>query len=333
MRDFWKCDCFKFAIGKSAIRNPQLKDPQLKGLQSLVRIDIIRCSRTDSTPETYRFMKLYKTTHGPVIEDHGIFYQLPENDWDVLLNRNDLENVLTSMTRRAPLLKRFTPETDSLAPIQQQEVWAAGVTYYRSRTARVEESKSAGGGDFYERVYTASRPELFFKATPNRVAGPGQEVRIRRDSKWNVPEPELALVVNSYGGIIGYTIGNDMSSRDIEGENPLYLPQAKVYAQCCGLGPAILVSSQPLEITTEIHLEIIRGGRHVFKGYTELVNMKRSPTELVEYLFRDNIFPHGCFLLTGTGIIPPDEFTLQPGDEIRITIEPIGTLINKVKLG
>src|SRR5262245_40787735 len=183
-------------------------------------------------------MKLYKTTHGPVIEDHGIFYQLPENDWDVLLNRNDLENVLTSMTRRAALLKKFNPQTDSIAPIKQQEVWAAGVTYYRSRTARVEESKSAGGGDFYERVYTASRPELFFRGTPNRVAGPGQAVRIRRDSKWNVPEPELALVVNSYGKIIGYTIGNDMSSRDIEGENPLYLPQAKLYAQCCGLGPA-----------------------------------------------------------------------------------------------
>jgi 2-dehydro-3-deoxy-D-arabinonate dehydratase len=278
-------------------------------------------------------MKLYKTAHGPVLEDRGSFYQLPENDWDVLLNRNDLENVLTSMGRRGTLLDEFNPETDAQAPIEQQEVWAAGVTYYRSRTARIEESKDAGGGDFYERVYSAARPELFFKATPHRVSGPGQAVRIRKDSKWNVPEPELALVVNSLGNIIGYTIGNDMSSRDIEGENPLYLPQAKVYAACCGLGPAILVSSKPLEITTEIHLEILRDGRTAFEGRTELTNMKRSPTELVEYLFRDNLFPYGCFLLTGTGIVPPDDFTLEAGDEIRITIEPIGTLINKVQLG
>jgi 2-dehydro-3-deoxy-D-arabinonate dehydratase len=278
-------------------------------------------------------MKLYKTAHGPVLEDRGSFYQLPENDWDVLLNRNDLENVLTSMGRRGSLLDEFNPETDAQAPIEQQEVWAAGVTYYRSRTARIEESKDAGGGDFYDRVYSAARPELFFKATPHRVSGPGQAVRIRKDSKWNVPEPELALVVNSLGNIIGYTIGNDMSSRDIEGENPLYLPQAKVYAACCGLGPAILVSSKPLEITTEIHLEILRDGRTAFEGRTELTSMKRSPTELVEYLFRDNLFPYGCFLLTGTGIVPPDEFTLEAGDEIRITIEPIGTLINKVQLG
>ena len=275
-------------------------------------------------------MKLYKTTHGPVIEDHGEFFQLVDTDWDVLLNRDNLENVLTSMTRRATAIAEFDRETDALAPIGRQEVWAAGVTYYRSRAARIEESKDAGGGDFYDRVYSAPRPELFFKATPHRVAGPGQPVRIRRDSKWNVPEPELALVVNSLGHIIGYTIGNDMSSRDIEGENPLYLPQAKVYAQCCGLGPAILVSSQPLEITTEIHLEILREDRTAFEGRTELTNMKRSPTELVEYLFRDNIFPYGCFLLTGTGVVPPDEFTLEGGDEIRITIEPVGTLVNHV---
>lgn len=277
-------------------------------------------------------MKLYKTKHGPVIEDLDSYYQLPENDWDVLLNRNDLENVLISMTRRATVLKNFNPVTEALAPIENQEVWAAGVTYYRSRTARIEESKSAGGGDFYDRVYAADRPELFFKATPHRVAGPNKPVRIRRDSKWNVPEPELALVVSSYGKIVGYTIGNDMSSRDIEGENPLYLPQAKVYAECCGLGPAILICSTPLEITTEIQLEILRDGRQAFHGLTELTNMKRSPTELVEYLYRDNIFPHGCFLLTGTGIVPPDDFTLAPGDEIRITIEPIGTLVNKVTM-
>ncbi len=276
-------------------------------------------------------MKLYKTEDGPVLEDRGEYYQLPETDWDVLINRDDHELILTSMTRRATRIHNFSLETHALAPIGNQEVWAAGVTYFRSRAARMEESKSAGGGDFYDRVYNASRPELFFKASPHRVAGPGQDVRIRSDSKWNVPEPELALVVNSLGQIIGYTIGNDMSSRDIEGENPLYLPQAKVYSQCCGLGPCILIREGPLDSKTEIHLEILREGEREFHGKTELANLKRTPEELVEYLFRDNIFPYGCFLLTGTGIVPPDEFTLQAEDEIRITIEPIGTLINKVQ--
>ena len=275
-------------------------------------------------------MKLYKTENGPVFEERGEYFQLAEADWDVLVNRNDHETVLTSMTRRATLLSDFSPETEALAPIGRQEVWAAGVTYFRSRTARMEESKSTGGGDFYDRVYAADRPELFFKSTPHRVAGHNQSVRIRRDSKWNVPEPELALVINSLGQIIGYTIGNDMSSRDIEGENPLYLPQAKVYSQSCGLGPGILISQQPLPTETEIHLEIMRASATAFHGQTRLSELKRKPEELVEYLFRDNTFPYGCILLTGTGIVPPDEFTLAVGDEIRITIEPIGTLINHV---
>lgn len=275
-------------------------------------------------------MKLYKTENGPVLEERGDFYQLAETDWDVLINRDDHELVFTSMTRRATRLPNFSPETDALAPIGNQEVWAAGVTYYRSRTARMEESKSAGGGDFYDRVYVADRPELFFKSTPSRVAGPNQPVRIRRDSKWNVPEPELTLVINSLGQIIGYTIGNDMSSRDIEGENPLYLPQAKVYAQSCGLGPGILISQKPLPAETEIDMEIVRSKTTVFHEQTRLSELKRTPQELVEYLFRDNVFPYGCFLLTGAGIVPPDEFTLAVGDEIRITIEPIGTLINHV---
>jgi 2-dehydro-3-deoxy-D-arabinonate dehydratase len=275
-------------------------------------------------------MKLYKTENGPVLEERGEYYQLAEADWDVLVNRHDHETVLTSMTRRASRLPNFSPETGALAPIGRQEVWAAGVTYFRSRTARMEESKSAGGGDFYDRVYAADRPELFFKATPNRVAGPNQNVRIRRDSKWNVPEPELALVVNSLGQIIGYTIGNDMSSRDIEGENPLYLPQAKLYSQSCGLGPGILIRSEPLPPETEIHLDIIRERETAFHGQTRLSELKRRPQELVEYLFRDNEFPYGCFLLTGTGIVPPDEFTLAVDDEIRITVEQIGTLINHV---
>ena len=275
-------------------------------------------------------MKIYKTETGPVFEERGDYYQLADADWDVLVNRDDHETILTSMSRRATQLPTFSPETGALAPIGNQEVWAAGVTYFRSRTARMEESKSAGGGDFYDRVYAADRPELFFKSTPHRVAGPNQNVRIRRDSKWNVPEPELALVINSLGQIIGYTIGNDMSSRDIEGENPLYLPQAKVYAQSCGLGPCILLSQEPLPAETGIHLEIIRANASVFHGQTRLSELKRTPEELVEYLFRDNVFPYGCFLLTGTGIVPPDEFTLAVEDEIRITIEPIGTLINHV---
>jgi 2-dehydro-3-deoxy-D-arabinonate dehydratase len=273
-------------------------------------------------------MRLYKTVNGPVVEDSGIFYSVPE-DWDRLLNRDDLEAALTGLMRPSNALETFDSKT-ALAPIGNQEVWAAGVTYYRSRAARMEESKASGGGDFYDRVYSATRPELFFKATPSRVAGPGQVIRIRRDSNWNVPEPELALAVNSAGRIIGYTIGNDVSSRDIEGENPLYLPQAKVYSACCGLGPSICISSKPLDQTTEIHLEILREGSPVFEGRTDLTQMKRTPGELVEYLFRDNTFPVGCFLLTGTGVVPPDNFTLFPADEVRITIEPIGTLVNKV---
>ena len=284
-------------------------------------------------PYYLEMMKLYRTTHGPVLEERGEFFQLPETDWDVLLNRGDHELVLTSMTRRATRIPNFVLNEHVLAPISNQEVWAAGVTYYRSRTARMEESKDAGGGSFYDRVYAADRPELFFKATPQRVAGPGQPVRIRNDSKWNVPEPELTLVINSLGEIIGYTIGNDMSSRDIEGENPLYLPQAKVYAQSCGLGPCVLLRQGDLPRESAIHLDILRDRSTAFHGETSLKELKRTPEELVEYLYRDNIFPYGCFLLTGTGIVPPDDFTLQVDDEIRITIDPIGTLINHVVQG
>ncbi len=196
----------------------------------------------------------------------------------------------------------------------------------------MEEAQTAGGGDFYDRVYSAERPEIFFKATAHRVAGSGQTVRIRSDSRWNVPEPELAIAINSAGRIIGFTIGNDVSSRDIEGENPLYLPQAKVYDGCCGLGPGILITGDLLDPSTEIRLKIVRGDKLVFEGSTRLAEMKRSLNELVEYLFRDNSFPRGCFLLTGTGIVPPDEFSLSAGDEVSITIEPIGTLVNQVAL-
>ncbi len=217
-----------------------------------------------------------------------------------------------------------------MAPIGMQEVWAAGVTYFRSRGARMEESKDAGGGSFYDRVYSAERPELFFKSTASRTVGPREKVRIRADASWSVPEPELTLLVSPGGNITGYTIGNDMSSRDIEGENPLYLPQAKVYDGSCALGPGILVSQGPLPQSTEISIEILRQGRIEFSGSVALTELKRDPKTLVEFLRRDNSFPSGCFLMTGTGIVPPSSFTLASGDRIRITIEPIGTLENEV---
>jgi 2-dehydro-3-deoxy-D-arabinonate dehydratase len=274
-------------------------------------------------------MKLYRTAVAYFIEEGGQFYRGDDIAWDVLIAKDDLADFLkSSLARFTPVSAVATAEIQ--APIGSQEVWAAGVTYYRSRDARMEESKSAGGGDFYDRVYSADRPELFMKATPHRVVGPGRKVAIRDDAKWSVPEPELTLLVSPNGKITGYTIGNDMSSRDIEGENPLYLPQAKVYDRSCALGPCILVSSEPLPKSTEIRLEILRGGTAEFSGATTLESLKRDPSELVQYLYRNNSFPSGCFLLTGTGIVPPDAFTLQAGDEVRITIPPIGTLVNPV---
>lgn len=218
------------------------------------------------------------------------------------------------------------------APIDRQEVWAAGVTYKRSQVARMEESET--GKSHYDRVYTAPRPELFFKATPHRVAGPGQPVRVRADSQWSVPEPELALVVSPEGKLVGYTIGNDMSARDIEGENPLYLPQAKLYSQCCALGPLILLPDKPLDRTgTQIILSIYRSGRLTYRGDTNVDQMARRFEDLVSWLVRDNDFPTGAFLLTGTGIVPPDDFTLEDGDTVSIEITGIGTLTNPVVKG
>ncbi|MGH9582379.1 MAG: fumarylacetoacetate hydrolase family protein [Bryobacteraceae bacterium] len=274
-------------------------------------------------------MKLYRTRNGCFIETDSIWYRLDDADWHTLTTREDLRVYLES--RLADSQPSSPPDRFSLlAPIASQEVWAAGVTYYRSRTARMEESQSAGGGSFYDRVYSAERPELFFKAMPYRVVGPGDRVRIRKDSAWNVPEPELTLLLAPSGAITGYTIGNDMSSRDIEGENPLYLPQAKVYDGSCALGPGILISGNPLPSETRIRLEIARAGAVAFSGDTTLDQMKRTPASLAEYLFRESTFPNGCFLLTGTGIIPPDSFTLHSGDTIRIAIDQIGILENVV---
>lgn len=219
-----------------------------------------------------------------------------------------------------------------LAPIDQQEVWAAGVTYKRSQVARMEESET--GASHYDRVYTAPRPELFFKATPHRVAGPGQPVRIRADTKWSVPEPEFTLIVSPDLRLVGYTIGNDMSARDIEGENPLYLPQAKLYNDCCALGPCILLADAPLDRpATKITLTITRGGKEVFRGQSDLDQMKRGFEELISWLGKDNSFPNGAILLTGTGVVPPNEFTLAAGDIVAIDIVGIGTLTNPVVQG
>ena len=279
-------------------------------------------------------MKLYKTRSGIVVEFQHQFYLALSDDWDTLINRDDLHAFLQQrLTDAAPSDEyRTWTETQPLAPIGRQEVWASGVTYLRSRDARMEESKKSGGDNFYDRVYDAERPELFFKATAERVVGPGAHVRIRQDSDWNVPEPELTLFISSAGKIVGYTCGNDMSSRSIEGENPLYLPQAKTYDGSAALGPCLYVSETPISPDTQIRLEIIREHQAVFTGNIAINQMKRQHTELVQFLFRECSFPNGCYLMTGTGIVPPDNFTLRAGDEISITIDEIGTLTNVVAL-
>jgi 2-dehydro-3-deoxy-D-arabinonate dehydratase len=277
-------------------------------------------------------VKLYRTAQGVVLQSNSDWFRL-RDDWDDIINRRGLPEFLIAAAdgaRGSAAVTGALASSQILAPIGAQEVWAAGVTYYRSRTARIDESQEAGGGSFYDRVYSAERPELFFKASPWRVRGPGQPVRIRRDARWSVPEPELALVINGRAEIVGYTIGNDVSSRDIEGENPLYLPQAKVYDGSCALGPGLLVTPEPLPPDTSIELRIQRSGDLVYEGSTRLSQMRRSPEELVSFLYRETSFPQGSVLLTGTGIVPPDAFTLQLGDEIEIRIEPIGILCNTV---
>lgn len=276
--------------------------------------------------------KLYKTISGAIIESEGAYYAPEAGDWNSLINDDSLfdklRGIVSSSTKVAN--GEFLIVNGVLPPIDRQEIWASGVTYFKSREARMEESKEAGGGNFYEKVYDAPRPELFFKATSQRTVGSGQRVRIRRDSTWNVPEPELTLFITSSRKIVGFTIGNDMSSRSIEGENPLYLPQAKVYEKCAALGPCILVKENGLRGDTFISMKILRDGRTVFMDTIAIDQIKRSFEELAEYLFRECEFPYGCFLMTGTGMVPPKTFTLAPDDEVRISIEPIGTLVNTV---
>jgi 2-dehydro-3-deoxy-D-arabinonate dehydratase len=250
----------------------------------------------------------------------------PEVSLDTLLAMSlaDIRRVLERDSRPVDSPEGAQPR----APIEGQEVWAAGVTYKRSLEARTDEAVSA---DPYDRVYRAPRPELFFKATANRVRGPGEAIFVRSDSTWDVPEPELAVVCNSRLEVIGYTIGNDVSSRSIEGENPLYLPQAKVFDGCCSLGPAIALAWDFSPTGRAIELEISRGGSTVFRAATSTSAMQRPITELVEYLGRDQRFPRGCILLTGTGIVPPSEFGLQDGDVVSIRIDGIGKLVNPVR--
>jgi 2-dehydro-3-deoxy-D-arabinonate dehydratase len=278
-------------------------------------------------------MKVYKTTKGILIE-HNNDYCLVNQDWDSFINRDDLYNYLVTICQKeksisASAAKELTSK-HLLPPIGQQEVWAAGVTYLKSRDARMEESKDSGGADCYQRVYEAERPELFFKALPHRVVGHGQSVYIRKDSTWNVPEPELALYVSASGKIQAYTIGNDMSSRSIEGENPLYLPQAKVYEKSAGLGPCLYVTDQPISPDTGIHMTIHRNGTKMYEGNTTVSRMKRALPELVDFLYKEMEFEPGCFLMTGTCLVPPTDFTLQADDRIDISIDGIGTMVNTV---
>jgi len=270
---------------------------------------------------------LYRTFSGAVLGYEGGFFPLVDT-WDALVNHTALADHLRAAAARGRHWEALAEPP--LAPVGGQEVWAAGVTYERSREARAEESQQAGGSTFYDRVYEAERPELFFKAAGWRVKGPGEPVGIRRDARWSVPEPELALCANAHGQIVGWTLGNDVSSRDIEAENPLYLPQAKIYDGSCALGPALLVSEEPLPKDTAIGLKVVREEAVVFEGGTTLARMRRRPEDLVRFLFRETTFPLGCVLLTGTGIVPPDEFTLRRGDVVEIHVPPIGTLRNPV---
>ena len=275
-------------------------------------------------------MRLYKTKNGIVLEKNSKFY-LADEDWDLVINDDDLFQKANQLASSLDEISEASI-SELLPPIgSQQELWACGVTYLRSKVGRQEESKTAGGADFYAKVYEAERPEVFFKSNPHRVGGHNAFVRIRKDSTWDVPEPELTLVVTSSGKIIGYTIGNDMSSRSIEGENPLYLPQAKTYDGCASLGPCIYITDKPLDSATTISLVINRNAKTVFENSIAINQIKRSFEELVSFVFRECSFPHGCLIMTGTGIVPGHEFTLKSGDEINISIDNIGTLSNTVK--
>lgn len=276
-------------------------------------------------------MKLYKKGTQAFLQDQQATYRWQVDSWDDLINRRQLREYL------ATLINSLTPIDENTLkgitfdpPLAGQEIWAAGVTYLRSKEARMDESRRSGGDVFYDMVYDAQRPELFFKATAQRTVGNDAAVFIRKDSHWNVPEPELTLFINSRAEIQGYTIGNDMSSRSIEGANPLYLPQAKVYEKCAALGPCLYVPQGPIDSEAEIHMEIHRKGASMYKDQVKISRMKRTHQELVDYLFQECEFPQGVFLMTGTCLVPGDDFTLAVKDEITISIDHIGTLKNWV---
>lgn len=274
-------------------------------------------------------MKLYKTNQGIIIEASEKFYLSGAQSWDIYINQDNLFEVISTDIQ---VFNEISWNCEGiLAPISTQEIWASGVTYMRSCEARMEESQESGGSDFYAKVYEAERPELFFKSTAARCVGTGEKVRIRKDSKWNVPEPELTLFITSSGKIVGYTIGNDMSSRDIEGENPLYLPQAKSYDKAAAIGPCLYVPKNEINPDTQISIEIIRNQTVMFSGEISIDRIKRKLADLAEYLFREMSFPNGAYLMTGTGIVPNNDFTLLSGDVVNITIEGIGILSNEVE--
>jgi 2-dehydro-3-deoxy-D-arabinonate dehydratase len=271
------------------------------------------------------YYKIYRVAGGIQIENAaGKFTSLLNENWDDFINQSNLFQICDHQSFPSASL------LNTQIPIESQEIWAAGVTYLRSKVARMEESKESGGDTFYDKVYDAERPEIFYKGNKLRAVGQHGHVKIRKDSAWNVPEPELTLFVNKHQQIAGYLIGNDMSSRDIEGENPLYLPQAKVYDASAGIGPCLLVTDKPLAPETVISMRILRGQQVVFQGDTHISQMKRTHQELVDYLTREMSFPQGVYLMTGTCIVPDPPFTLQANDEIQIQIEPIGTLIQTV---
>jgi 2-dehydro-3-deoxy-D-arabinonate dehydratase len=277
-------------------------------------------------------MKIYKTTGGNIIEYEGNGYVSTFTNWDELINRDNLFSFLQDHIKQLQVVtdKAWLHQQTILAPIGTQELWAAGVTYLRSKVARMEESEQSGGATFYDKVYDSERPEIFFKSNPQRVVGTNDFVRIRKDSTWDVPEPELVLVVNSSSKIVGYSIGNDMSSRSIEGENPLYLPQAKMYDGCAAVGPCILVTESTIAPSTTIGISIKRGEEKMYEASTTIDQMKRTHEELVGFLFREYSFPNGAYLMTGTCLVPGNDFTLKSKDIITIKIEGIGTLINTV---
>ena len=271
------------------------------------------------------FYKIYRVEGGIQIENsQASSTNVINQPWDDFINQANLFDFCQKQDYPTKLGKTITP-------IESQEIWAAGVTYLRSKVARMEESKESGGDTFYDKVYDAQRPEIFYKGNKLRAVGNQGLVRIRKDSAWNVPEPELTLFINKHHQIAGYLIGNDMSSRDIEGENPLYLPQAKVYDASAGIGPCLLVTDQALAPETGISMRIYRDQQEVFQGATQISQMKRTHAELAEYLTREMSFPQGAYLMTGTCIVPDPPFTLQAHDEIHIQIEPIGTLIQTVQ--